>query len=52
MKDPLRTTGTLLVVSGDVYHSVVGHGTFRNLVNAEIAGIRFPGWIRVPADPR
>jgi hypothetical protein len=38
----------LLVVSGDVYHSVVAHGTFRNLVSAEIAGIRFPGWIRIP----
>ena len=49
-RDPL-----LLVVSGDIYHSVVrgGHdgldpGPFRNLVSAEIAGIRFTGWIYIP----
>jgi hypothetical protein len=42
----------LLVVSGDIYGSVVDHGNggtdqraFRNVVSAEIAGIRLPGWI-------
>jgi len=42
----------LLVVSGDIYGSVVDRGNggvdhraFRNVVSAEIAGIRLPGWI-------
>lgn len=50
VRDPL-----LLVVSGEVYQSVVRHSrdgidldTFRNLVSTEIAGTRFPGWVRVP----
>ena len=46
----------LLVVSGDIYHSVVRHrygGTgqraFHRLVSADIAGKRHPGWIHIPA---
>jgi hypothetical protein len=47
----------LLVVSGEIYHSVVrdGHGgidhsTFRNVVTTEIGGVRFPGWIHVATE--
>ena len=50
-QDPL-----LLVVSGDVYRSVVRHrydGTsqrdFHRLVSADIAGRPHPGWIQIPA---
>jgi hypothetical protein len=46
----------LLVVSGDVYRSVVRHGydgisqrPFRRLVSADVAGTRHPGWIYIPA---
>src|SRR5580658_9020616 len=48
--DPL-----ILVVSGDIYSSVVRHGydgidrqTFHPLVRVQIAGNRFPGWIHIP----
>jgi class 3 adenylate cyclase len=46
----------LLVVSGDVYGSVVCHGydgidhrAFRRLVTAQIAGNQHRGWIHIPA---
>ncbi len=45
----------LLVVSGDVYDSVVRHGpggtghtTFHHLVTAEVAGNQHQGWIHLP----
>jgi hypothetical protein len=48
--DPL-----ILVVSGDIYSSVVRHGydgidrqTFHPLVRVEVAGTRYPGWIYMP----
>jgi hypothetical protein len=48
--DPL-----ILVVSGDIYSSVVRHGydgidrqTFYPLVRVEVAGTRYPGWIYIP----
>jgi hypothetical protein len=48
--DPL-----ILVVSGDIYSSVVRHGydgidrqTFHPLVRVEVAGTRYPGWIYIP----
>jgi hypothetical protein len=48
--DPL-----ILVVSGDIYSSVVRHGydgidhhAFHPLVRVEVAGRRYPGWIRIP----
>jgi HD domain len=48
----------LLVVSSDVYRSVVRHGydgtrqrAFHRLVSADIAGKRHPGWIHIPAQP-
>jgi hypothetical protein len=44
-----------LVVSGDIYRSVVRHGydgidqhAFHPLVRVQIAGNRFPGWIHIP----
>lgn len=57
VKMALETAGPLLlVVSGDVYGSVVGHGydqtgqrAFHRLVSAQIAGKRNPGWIHIPA---
>ena len=46
----------LLVVSGDVYGSVVhagydefGERAFRRLVSAQVAGNSYPGWIHIPA---
>jgi hypothetical protein len=46
----------LLVVSGDIYHSVVSHGpgpadreAFRHLVTAQVAGREHPGWVWAPA---
>jgi hypothetical protein len=57
VKRALRdTTGPLiLVISGDVYNSVVRHGydgidrqTFHPLVRVHVAGKRFPGWIHLP----
>jgi class 3 adenylate cyclase len=48
--DPL-----ILVISGDIYSSVVRHGydgidqqTFHPLVRVQIAGKRYRGWIHVP----
>lgn len=48
--DPLS-----LVISGEIYSSVVRHGydgiddqTFRPLVRVQIAGRRYPGWIYIP----
>jgi hypothetical protein len=50
MADPL-----ILVVSGDIYSSVVRHGydgidheTFHQLVRVQLAGRRYPGWIHLP----
>jgi hypothetical protein len=50
MADPL-----ILVVSGDIYSSVVRHGydgidheTFHQMVRVHIAGRRYPGWIHLP----
>ena len=50
MADPL-----ILVISGDVYSSVVRHGydgidhqTFHPLVRVHVAGKRYPGWIHFP----
>jgi class 3 adenylate cyclase len=50
MADPL-----ILVVSGDIYSSVVRHGydgidheTFHQMVGVQIAGRRYPGWIHLP----
>jgi class 3 adenylate cyclase len=44
-----------LVVSGDIYGSVVRHGydgidhhAFYRLVRVQIAGTRYPGWIHIP----
>jgi len=46
-----------LVVSGDIYRSVVHHGyngidrnTFREAVRIHIAGYRYPGWIHIPSE--
>ena len=52
------TSGPLaLVVSGDIYRSVVHHGyngidrnTFREAVRIHIAGYRYPGWIHIPSE--
>jgi hypothetical protein len=48
--DPL-----VLVVSGEVYGSVVRHGydgidcgAFHRLVSRQVAGSRYPGWVQVP----
>jgi hypothetical protein len=50
MADPL-----ILVISGDIYTSVVRHGydgidyqAFHPLVCVQVAGKRYPGWIRIP----
>ncbi len=50
MDDPL-----ILVVSGDIYSSVVRHGyddidhqAFHPLVRVQVAGKRYPGWIHIP----
>jgi hypothetical protein len=50
MADPL-----ILVVSGDIYSSVVRHGydgidhdAFHQLVRVNVAGRRYPGWIHLP----
>ena len=46
-----------LVVSGDIYSSVVRHGydgidhhAFHPLVRVQIAGTRYPGWIHIPEE--
>ena len=50
--DPLT-----LVVSGDIYRSVVRHGyggidrnAFHQVVCVKIAGYRYPGWIHIPRE--
>jgi class 3 adenylate cyclase len=52
-----RADPLILVVSGDIYNSVVRHGydgidqeTFRPLVRVQVAGRRYPGWIHLPGD--
>ena len=51
--DPL-----ILVISGDIYRTIVRHGydgidqrTFHPLVRVHIAGDRYPGWIHIPGQP-
>ena len=57
VKRALRETADplILVISGDIYNSVVRHGydgidqqAFHPLVRVQVAGKRFPGWIRFP----
>jgi hypothetical protein len=57
VKRALRETADplILVVSGDIYSSVVRHGydgidqqAFHQLVRVHIAGKRYPGWIHIP----
>ena len=50
LADPL-----ILVISGDIHSSVVRHGydgiddqAFQQLVRVQVAGRRYPGWIRIP----
>jgi len=47
----------ILVVSGDIYRSVVRHGydgidqrAYHPLVRVQIAGNRYPGWIQLPQE--
>jgi hypothetical protein len=51
--DPL-----ILVISGEIYNSIVRHGydgidqqAFHQLLRIEIAGKRYPGWIHIPEQP-
>ena len=57
VKKALRETADplILVISGDIYSSVVRHGydgidqhAFHPHVHVQIAGKRYPGWIHVP----
>ena len=57
VKKALRETGDplILVISGDIYSSVVRHGyygidqhAFYPRVRIQIAGKRYPGWIHIP----
>jgi hypothetical protein len=57
VKKTLRETADplILVISGDIYSSVVCHGydgidyrAFHPLVRVRVAGKRYPGWIRLP----
>jgi hypothetical protein len=57
VKRALRETADplILVISGDIYNSVVRHGydgidqqAFHPLVRVQVAGQRFPGWIHLP----
>ena len=57
VKRALRETADplVLVISGDIYNSVVRHGydgidrqAFHPLVRVHLAGQRFPGWIHLP----
>lgn len=57
VKRALRETADplILVISGDIYSSVVRHGydgigqhSFHPLVRVHIAGKRYPGWIHIP----
>src|ERR1035438_5452411 len=48
-----------LVISGDIYSSVVRHGydgidqhAFHRLVRVQIADKRYPGWIHIPGQTR
>jgi hypothetical protein len=52
-RDPL-----ILVISGDIYRTVVRHRydgidqrTFHPLVRVHVAGNRYPGWIHIPGYP-
>jgi hypothetical protein len=45
----------ILVISGDIYSSIVRHGydgidqhAFHPLVRVQVAGKRHPGWIHIP----
>jgi class 3 adenylate cyclase len=57
VKRALRETADplILVISGDIYSSIVRHGydgidqrAFHPLVRVQIAGKRHPGWIHIP----
>ncbi len=57
VKRTLRETADplILVISGEIYSSVVRHGydgiddqAFHPLVRVEVAGKRYPGWIHIP----
>jgi class 3 adenylate cyclase len=57
VKRALRETGypLILVISGEIYSSVVRHGydgidqqAFHPLVRVQIAGNRHPGWVHIP----
>jgi class 3 adenylate cyclase len=57
VKRTLRETAEplILVISGDIYGSVVRHGydgiddqAFHQLVRVQVAGRRYPGWIHLP----
>lgn len=57
VKRALRETADplILVISGDIYSSVVRHGydgidhqTFYPLVRVQLAGRRYPGWVHLP----
>jgi hypothetical protein len=57
VKKALRTVADplILVISGDIYSSVVRHGydgidqqTFHPLVRVQVAGKRYRGWIHIP----
>jgi hypothetical protein len=63
VKRALRETADplILVISGDIYNSVVRHGydgidhdSYQPLVRVCVAGRRYPGWVRCPghAAPR
>ena len=58
VKKALRDSAdsSILVISGEIYNSVVRHGydgiddlAFRPLVRVQIAGNRYPGWIHTPS---
>jgi class 3 adenylate cyclase len=57
VKKALRATANplILVISGDIYGTIVRHGydgidqnAFHQLVRVHVAGNRYPGWIHVP----
>jgi class 3 adenylate cyclase len=59
VKKALRATTDplILVISGDIYRTVVRHGydgidqcAFRSLVRVRVAGNRYLGWIHIPQD--
>ena len=61
VKKALRATAEplTLVISGEIYHTVVRHGHdhidrhgFRSLVRVHIAGNRYAGWIYIPEATR